>query len=141
VPTRCSRCARAYGADTWGALNLVGRITSEQIGEFVTSWPQSEVIEVRSCACGQALARKAAPSEQRPVRNLEGRAFASGSGAEEVGPARRAPFEAPVAFERSAEKTMRPSTLPQPENAECGHVNEFREGCAPPEGRASPCLR
>ena len=84
MPTRCSRCARAYGADTWGALNLVGRITSEQIGEFVTSWPDSEVIEVRSCACGQALARKAAPSEQRPAPNPEGLGFASESGVDGV---------------------------------------------------------
>jgi hypothetical protein len=58
------------GAEDWGKLELVDRMTSERVRQFVRPWPDSEVIEVRSCACGQALARKVGGTS--PVANADG---------------------------------------------------------------------
>jgi len=55
-------------------LDLVDRVTSDQAREIVTVWPGSQVVEVRGCACGQALARKA----ERPLRGYDARADESG---------------------------------------------------------------
>ncbi|MGO9834164.1 MAG: hypothetical protein ACLP1X_08120 [Polyangiaceae bacterium] len=47
-----------YDANAWREFQLVDRMTSEQVREFVTNWPDCAEIEVRRCACGQVIARK-----------------------------------------------------------------------------------
>jgi len=54
----CTQCGRSFAPEAWGALDLVDRITSERVRAFVTSWPDAEVVEVRTCDCGHALARR-----------------------------------------------------------------------------------
>jgi hypothetical protein len=66
----CGRCGVAYDADEWCEFQLVDRMTSEQVREFVTNWPDYMVIEVRRCACGQVIARKSGCSTE-PVRGVE----------------------------------------------------------------------
>jgi hypothetical protein len=58
VAKPCSHCGRAWSADGWSELALLDRITSDRVREFVTSWLDCEVVEVRTCVCGRALARK-----------------------------------------------------------------------------------
>jgi hypothetical protein len=54
----CSQCGLAFAAQAWRELELVERIGSERIREFVTSWPDDTNVEVRRCACGRVTARK-----------------------------------------------------------------------------------
>ena len=58
-PARCSRCSVVFGAHGWQSLELVERIGSERVREFVTIWPDDRAIEVRRCACGLPIARVA----------------------------------------------------------------------------------
>jgi hypothetical protein len=44
---------------TWRGLELLDQIASDRVCEFVTTWPDNVVIEVRRCPCGQVTARKA----------------------------------------------------------------------------------
>jgi hypothetical protein len=53
----CSLCGRLLEAQAWRDLELVERIASERVREFVTSWADDTTIEVRRCACGRAIAR------------------------------------------------------------------------------------
>jgi hypothetical protein len=57
-PAACGRCGLAFAAQAWRELELVERIGSERIREFVTSWPDDTSVEVRRCACGRVTARK-----------------------------------------------------------------------------------
>jgi hypothetical protein len=40
-------------------LELLACVAPERVRELVTSWPDDTTIEVRRCACGCELARKA----------------------------------------------------------------------------------
>lgn len=50
----------AFGPHGWQSLELVERIASDKVREFVTIWPADRAIEVRRCACGLPIARVAA---------------------------------------------------------------------------------
>jgi hypothetical protein len=54
----CSRCGMDCDVQAWRGLDLVERVASDRVREFVTIWPDDTVIEVRRCACGQLIARK-----------------------------------------------------------------------------------
>lgn len=56
--TRCGSCGSVFDACAWRALELVERIGSERVREFVTRWPDDVAIEARQCACGVVIARR-----------------------------------------------------------------------------------
>jgi hypothetical protein len=56
--TQCGGCGAAFEAQAWRALELVERVTPDRVREVLTSWDET-IIEVRRCACGRAIARKA----------------------------------------------------------------------------------
>ncbi|MGA7121607.1 MAG: hypothetical protein WBY94_15990 [Polyangiaceae bacterium] len=56
--TRCSSCGAVFDTRAWRALELVERIESERVREFVTRWPDDVTIEARQCACGVVIARR-----------------------------------------------------------------------------------
>jgi DNA-directed RNA polymerase subunit N (RpoN/RPB10) len=57
-PARCSQCGLAFEANSWHELELVERIADERVRDFVTSWRDDVMIEVRRCTCGRVIARK-----------------------------------------------------------------------------------
>ncbi len=65
----CSRCGVGCDAQAWREFELVERVASERLQEFVTIWPDDTVIEVRRCACGQVVARKLRSRPQRARRS------------------------------------------------------------------------
>jgi hypothetical protein len=58
-PTACGRCGAPLEAKAWCELELLACVAPERVRELVTSWPDDTSIEVRRCACGCELARKA----------------------------------------------------------------------------------
>ncbi|HEY2512717.1 MAG TPA: hypothetical protein VGI39_17740 [Polyangiaceae bacterium] len=50
-------------ARAWRALGLVERVVPERVREHLSTWPSGAEIEIRRCACGQALARKVVQRE------------------------------------------------------------------------------
>ncbi len=58
-PVRCGRCRQEYAPESWGRLELVGRITEDGVRTVVTAWPDGVAVEIRRChACGGSIARK-----------------------------------------------------------------------------------
>lgn len=64
---RCSTCGQIYGPFSWTELATVRVITSEEVHEHVTTWPEEMVVTVRTCrSCGAPMARTA----QRRIRSV-----------------------------------------------------------------------
>jgi hypothetical protein len=58
VLSPCGHCGEPCAPGAWKEFERVGQIASERVREFVTSWPDSAVIDVRRCRCGHVIARK-----------------------------------------------------------------------------------
>jgi hypothetical protein len=57
---RCSTCGQSYGAFSWTELPTVRILTSAEVHEHVTTWPEEMVVAVRTCrGCGAPMARTA----------------------------------------------------------------------------------
>lgn len=64
---RCSTCGQSYGAFSWTELPTVRILTSAEVHEHVTTWPEEMVVAVRTCrGCGAPMARTAQP-RTRPL--------------------------------------------------------------------------
>jgi hypothetical protein len=56
---RCGRCGADYDEAAWHALELLARVTTDELATIVTVWPGGASIEVRCCnGCRGAIARK-----------------------------------------------------------------------------------
>ena len=55
---RCSTCGHFYRACTWIELPTVRILTSAEVHEHVTTWPDEVAVAVRTCTgCGAPMAR------------------------------------------------------------------------------------
>ena len=55
---RCSTCGQLYRACNWVELPTVRVLSSAEVHEHVTSWPEEVVVSVRTCSgCGAPMAR------------------------------------------------------------------------------------
>jgi hypothetical protein len=56
---RCGRCGADYNEAAWFALELLRRVTTDEVRAVVTIWPGGASIEVRGCGrCRGSIARK-----------------------------------------------------------------------------------
>jgi hypothetical protein len=56
---RCGRCGADYDEASWHALEVLRRVTTDEVRALVTAWPGGASIEVRGCTrCHGAIARK-----------------------------------------------------------------------------------
>jgi len=56
---RCGRCGAGYDEAAWYALEVLRRVTTDEVRALVTVWPGEASIEVRGCSrCQGAIARK-----------------------------------------------------------------------------------
>lgn len=54
----CGRCGKRYRASAWTALPAVLQLTTADVHEHVTVWPEGRTVMVRAChACGRTMAR------------------------------------------------------------------------------------
>jgi hypothetical protein len=57
---RCARCSRSWTAQTWRALPKERTLTHADVAAYVSDWPLSVTVEVRTCSgCGASIARRA----------------------------------------------------------------------------------
>ncbi len=56
---RCGRCGADYDKARWDTLEILRRVTTDEVRAIVTAWPVGASIEVRGCdACRGSIARK-----------------------------------------------------------------------------------
>jgi hypothetical protein len=56
---RCGRCGAHYDEAAWDALEILRRVTTDEVRALVTVWPGGASIEVRGCdGCRGSIARK-----------------------------------------------------------------------------------
>jgi ribosomal protein L40E len=56
----CGRCNTRYGIEEWHALESRGSLGSNDVGAFVTDWPEAAAVDLRTCrSCGATLAMRA----------------------------------------------------------------------------------
>jgi hypothetical protein len=51
VAASCRTCGTTYGDAEWANLEVVQRISPDEVGRLVLHWPAGLLIEVRACAC------------------------------------------------------------------------------------------
>jgi ribosomal protein L37E len=57
---RCSSCGHLHRARSWTELPTLRILTSAEVHEYVTTWPEEVVVAVRACSgCGAPMARTA----------------------------------------------------------------------------------